>query len=630
LSGHATGLVNSHHNGVELGLKVSLFSSKLVRSSFFSSSGGEPQEDLVGVSVNERLVLLAEVSAHLLVVKLLSHLVAVRFESGLHLDAVSHLFILSLVSLGIGNELLDLFLAESALVVGDSDGAGFAGGLVASGNVEDTVGVNVEGDLNLGDTSGSWWDSVKHELTEHVVILNHTSLTFVNLDLDSGLVVGISGEDLGLLGGDGGVSGDNNTHDTSDGLDTLGKRGDIEEEHVLNGGGLRSVENGGLDGGTVSDGLIGVDGLVKSLSTEEVGEHGLDLGDSGRSTDEDDLVNLSLGDLRVLEDVLNWGHTFLEVDLAEFLELSSGESEREIFSTLEGLALNSGLMGGGEGSLGLFTLGSESSEGSHVVGDIKLGLLLEFLHAEVDKVVIEIFTTEMGVTVGGLNFEDTVLNGEEGDIEGTTTEIEDENGFLLLDLFVETVGNSSGGGLVNDSLNVESGNGSSILGGLSLGIVEVSGDSDDGVDARLTEVLLSDFLHLDKDHGGDLLSHEFLGLSLVVNLDLGLLVLSGENLEGPELHVGLNLSVGELSSDKTLGIEDGVLGVSGDLGLGGISNKTLLLSEGNVRGGGVETLIVGDDFDLIILPDSDTGVSCTEIDTYSKRFWCHLCWFWFF
>jgi len=211
----------------------------------------------------------------------------------------------------------------------------------------------------------------------------------------------------------------------------------------------------------------------------------------------------------------------------------------------------------------------------------------------------------MSVTVGGLNFENTILNGEEGDIEGTTTEIEDENGFLLLDLFVETVGNSSGGGLVNDSLNVESSNGSSILGGLSLGIVEVSGDSDDGVDARFTEVLLSDFLHLDKNHGGDFLGHEFLGLSLVGNLDLGLLVLSGKDLEGPELHVSLDLSVSELSSDKTLSIEDGVLGVSGDLGLGGISNKTLLLSEGNVRGGGVETLIVGDDFDLIILPDSN-------------------------
>jgi hypothetical protein len=444
-----------------------------------------------------------------------------------------------------------------------------------------------------------------------VVILNHTSLTFVNLDLDSGLVVGISGEDLAFLGGDGGVSGNNDTHDTSDGLNTLGKRGDIEEEHVLDSGGLSSVEDGSLDGGTVSDGLIGVNSLVKSLSTEEVGEHGLNLGDSSRSTDEDDLINLSLGNLRVLEDVLNWGHTFLEVSLAKFLELGSGESEREIFSSLEGLALNSGLMGSGESSLGLFTLGSKSSEGSHVISNVELGLLLEFVLAEDDKVVIEIFTTEMGVTVGGLNLENTVLNGEEGDIEGTTSKIEDENGFLLFDLFVETVGNGGSGGLVDDSLDVESGNRSGILGSLSLGIVEVSGDGNDGVFAVFTDVSISDFLHLNENHGGDLLSHESLGLTLVGDLDLGLLILSGENLEGPELHVRLDFSVGELSADKTLGIEDSVLGVSGDLGLGGVSNESLFLGEGNVRGGGVETLVVSDNFDLIVLPDSDARVSGT-------------------
>jgi len=451
-----------------------------------------------------------------------------------------------------------------------------------------------------------------------VVILNHTSLSFVDLDFDSGLVVGISGEDLGLFGRDSGVSGDNNTHNTSDSLNTLGKRGDIEEEHILNGGGLRSVENGGLDGGTVSDGLIGVDGLVKGLSTEEVGEHSLDLGDSGRSSNENDLVNLGLGGVGVLHNVLYGGHALHEVSLAEFLELSSGESEGEVLTSLKGLALNGGLMGSGESSLGLLTLGSESSEGSHVVGDIELGLLLELLHAEIDKVVIEIFTTEMGVSVSGLNFEDTILNGEERDIEGTTTEIEDENRFLLLDLFVETVSNSGSGGLVDDSLDVESSNLSGILGSLSLGIVEVSGDSDNGVDARLANELLGDFLHLNKDHGGDFLSHEFLGLTLVGNLDHGLFVVSGENLEGPEFHVRGNLSVGELSSDKSLGIEDGVLGVSGNLGFGGICDETLLFGEGNVRGGGVNTLIVGNDFDLIVLPDSDAGVGGTEIDTDSN------------
>ena len=178
-----------------------------------------------------------------------------------------------------------------------------------------------------------------------MVILNHTSLSFVDLDFDSGLVVGISGEDLGLFGRDSGVSGDNNTHNTSNGLNTLGKRGDIEEEHILDRLVSLSTENGSLDGSTVGNSLIGVDGLVEDLSVEEVGEHGLDLGDSGGSTNEDNLVNLSLGHIGILEDVFYWGHALSEEINAELLELGTGHVVGEVFSFSKGLALNDGLMG---------------------------------------------------------------------------------------------------------------------------------------------------------------------------------------------------------------------------------------------------------------------------------------------
>mgnify|MGYP003924115677 CR=1 FL=1 len=146
-------------------------------------------------------------------------------------------------------------------------------------------------------------------------------------------------------------------------------------------------------------------------------------------------------------------------------------------------------------------MGSESSEGSWVLSDIETSLLLEVSHAEIDKLVIEIFSTKMGMSVGSLNFEDTFLNGEEGDIESTTSEIEDEDVLLLSGLFIKTVGNSGGGWLVNDSKNVNTRDGSGILGGLSLGIVEISWDSDDSRFNFFTEISFSDFLHLDEDHG---------------------------------------------------------------------------------------------------------------------------------
>jgi len=125
-------------------------------------------------------------------------------------------------------------------------------------------------------------------------------------------------------------------------------------------------------------------------------------------------------------------------------------------------------MGTRKNALGLLALSAQTAHGTGVALDVKAALLLEGSDAELDKYVIEVLTAQVGVAVGGLHFEDAILNGEERDIEGATTEIEDENVLLTLALLVETVGNSSGSGFVDDALDVESSNGTSVLGGLTL------------------------------------------------------------------------------------------------------------------------------------------------------------------
>jgi len=178
-----------------------------------------------------------------------------------------------------------------------------------------------------------------------VVILGHLTLTFVDLDEHTWLVVSVGGEGLLLLGGDASVSWDKNSHDTASGLDTLGKRGDIEEEEVLDLLGALTLEDGSLDGSTVSDGLIGVDGSVELLSVEEVGEHGLDLGDTGGATNKDDFVDLTLGDVGVLEDLLDGRHALAELGHAKLLELSTGHVDVEILTLGESLTVDFRLMG---------------------------------------------------------------------------------------------------------------------------------------------------------------------------------------------------------------------------------------------------------------------------------------------
>ena len=180
------------------------------------------------------------------------------------------------------------------------------------------------------------------------------------------MVVGVGREDLRLLGGDGGVTLDEGGHDTTSGLDTEGKRGNIEEEEILGLLGGVTRENGGLDSGTVSDSLIGVDGLAGLLAVEEVGDKLDDTGNTGGTTDEDDFVNVGLVDLGVTEDLLDRLESGAEEVLAELLETGTSERGVEIDTLIKGVDLNGGLDGGGKGRLDTLASGMETTESMKV------------------------------------------------------------------------------------------------------------------------------------------------------------------------------------------------------------------------------------------------------------------------
>ena len=111
-----------------------------------------------------------------------------------------------------------------------------------------------------------------------------------------------------------------------------------------------------------------------------------------------------------------------------------------------------------------------------------------------------------------------------------------------------------------------------------------------------------------------------------MDLDIGLACLVCD-LEGEVLDIGLHFDIGEFAANEALGIEhtarmismsierhddtDGssrVLRVHGDLILRGVTDETFGIREGDIRGGGSVTLVVGDDLNAIILPDTDTAV----------------------
>jgi hypothetical protein len=80
--------------------------------------------------------------------------------------------------------------------------------------------IDIESDLDLRNTLGGRGNSNEVEVTEELVVSDKFTFTLVDLDFDGGLTVSSGRECLALLGRNGGVSGDELGHDTTESFNT--------------------------------------------------------------------------------------------------------------------------------------------------------------------------------------------------------------------------------------------------------------------------------------------------------------------------------------------------------------------------------------------------------------------------
>jgi hypothetical protein len=126
-----------------------------------------------------------------------------------------------------------------------------------------------------------------------------------------------------------------------------------------------------------------------------------------------------------------------------------------------------------------------------------LEFALEFLLEVLKQVGVEILTSQVGITSSSFDSENTTLDVEKGNIESSTTEIINQNISLLVGLSgTETVGNGSSSWLVDDTEDVETGDRTGILGGLTLVVVEVGGNGNNSLSDLLAQLNFGNFLHL--------------------------------------------------------------------------------------------------------------------------------------
>ena len=205
-----------------------------------------------------------------------------------------------------------------------------------------------------------------------------------------------------------------------------------------------------------------------------------------------------------------------------------------------------GLIGGRELLLGFLSSFPDSLEGQLIASDVHVMLTLELFDQELLQNKVEVLTSKRSVTVGSLDLKDTTCDLKDGDIEGATTKVVDSNDLAIS--LVETEGKGGSSRLVDDSLDLKVGDLTSILGSLSLRIVEVSRHSDDSLLDVRTKVALGSLLHLHEDEGSNLLRRVLVALGL----DPGVSVASSADLVRKVLQVFLGGVIIKSSSDESL------------------------------------------------------------------------------
>eukprot|EP01136_Pigoraptor_vietnamica_P012923 Opistho-1_new@53342 len=104
---------------------------------------------------------------------------AVGLVLGLH--DLELLLVLDRIGLGVLDHLLDLGFGEARVRL-DGDLVFLAGALVLGADVQDAVGVDVEGDLDLRRAARGRRDTFQVELAQALVALRQLALALVDLD----------------------------------------------------------------------------------------------------------------------------------------------------------------------------------------------------------------------------------------------------------------------------------------------------------------------------------------------------------------------------------------------------------------------------------------------------------------
>mmetsp|Transcript_48254 Transcript_48254/g.114359 ORF Transcript_48254/g.114359 Transcript_48254/m.114359 type:complete len:225 (+) Transcript_48254:350-1024(+) len=205
------------------------------------------------------------------------------------------------------------------------------GHLVLRRDRQDPVRVQVESHVHFRDPALGAFHALDHKVPEQVVARHLRALSLIDVDVDLGLVVVCCRERLRFAARDRRVPLDNHAHDLPFRLDPERQRRDVHQHQRRCRAALdRARQDRALHSGADCNGLVGVDALAEFFAAKVLREHGLDLGDARRATDEHDVAHFRGRDFGVLHHRLDGVDALDEVALVQRVELGARQRHLEV------------------------------------------------------------------------------------------------------------------------------------------------------------------------------------------------------------------------------------------------------------------------------------------------------------
>ena len=241
----------------------------------------------------------------------------------------------------------------------DGDLLLLAGPEILRRDVDDAVGVDVEGDLDLRHAARRRRQADQVEAAERPVVARQRPLALQHVHLDARLAVGGRREDLALARRNRRVPRNQRRHHAAERLDAERQRRHVEQQQILDVAG----QHAGLDRRADRDDFVRVHALVRLLA-EQLLDDRLHLRNARRAADQHDLVDLRRVDAGVGQRLLGRADGPLQQVVDELLELGARQLHLQVLGT--------GLIRRDERQVDV---------GLHHRGELHLGLLRRFLQA---------------------------------------------------------------------------------------------------------------------------------------------------------------------------------------------------------------------------------------------------------